>query len=163
VHPHSAHLCRPSASLAAGGNEDSKGRARGDDTPPSADSHKGGNKGSREWSGQQQRPIRAWIGPMWAELVPHTGCPAIRTMRANLTRLTRCGQVGSMVRFHKGADKGAGAQQRAALAAHPPGRTTVRGGPCQREMRSKVELSAPHPLPTQPRNGQLAQRGITGS
>ena len=31
--------------------------------------------------GQRRSPIRAWIGPKLASLVPHTGCPVNRLMR----------------------------------------------------------------------------------
>jgi hypothetical protein len=49
---------------------------RGDDAPPVAGSDKGSNRAPGGDQGRQQGPIRAWIGPMRARLVPHTGIAA---------------------------------------------------------------------------------------
>jgi hypothetical protein len=52
-----------------------------------SDRDKGADKGARAPGGQRRSPIRAWIGPRMADLVPHTGFHANRLMR--LSRVHR--------------------------------------------------------------------------
>jgi hypothetical protein len=66
---------------------------RGDDAAPKDELDRGSNKGSPPSPRQTKIPIRAWIGPKVANLVPHTGFePVISALRGRCPRpLDECG------------------------------------------------------------------------
>jgi hypothetical protein len=72
---------------------------RGDDAAPQPEVTRAPIRAPRRSSMQTKGPIRAWIGPTLANLVPHTGCLLVRPMwptEVNLSVTDNHGQDGSI-------------------------------------------------------------------